>query len=75
MQKLLYYVYADFLLATGKKLFKEPIVAFEYGPVVEGVFHKYKVQRSSEIDYKEDEYFCIYTDEFAVTPSFIGNIF
>ncbi|MDT2260634.1 hypothetical protein P7H06_15540 [Paenibacillus larvae] len=25
LQKLLYYVYADFLLATGKKLFKEPI--------------------------------------------------
>ncbi|AHD06125.1 putative phage-associated protein [Paenibacillus larvae subsp. larvae DSM 25430] len=71
LQKLLYYVYADFLLATGKKLFKEPIVAFEYGPVVEEVFHKYKVHGSSEIDYKEDEYFCIYTDEFAVTPSFM----
>ncbi|MDT2261972.1 hypothetical protein P7H06_24190 [Paenibacillus larvae] len=44
---------------------------FEYGPVVEEVFHKYKVHGSSEIDYKEDEYFCIYTDEFAVTPSFM----
>ncbi|MDT2193876.1 type II toxin-antitoxin system antitoxin SocA domain-containing protein [Paenibacillus larvae] len=52
MQKLLYYVYADFLLATGKKLFKEPIVAFEYGPVVEEVF-LYKVHGSSEIDYKD----------------------
>ncbi|WP_153124701.1 Panacea domain-containing protein [Peribacillus tepidiphilus] len=71
LQKLLYFSYARFLLRTGEKLFKEPIVAFKYGPVVESVFHKFKVHGSSVIDYKEDETMSISTDEHAVTPSFM----
>ncbi len=38
LQKLLYFAYAEFLLRTGERLFKEPILAFKYGPVVESVF-------------------------------------
>ncbi|MEV2910044.1 type II toxin-antitoxin system antitoxin SocA domain-containing protein [Paenibacillus larvae] len=71
LQKLLYYAYATFLMATGKKLFKEPLVAFRYGPVVEEVFHKYKVNGSSQIDYKEDGTFCIYKDDMIVKPSYM----
>jgi uncharacterized phage-associated protein len=71
LQKLLYFAYAEFLLRTGEKLFREPILAFKYGPVVESVFHKYKVHGSSIIDYKEDETVCIYPEELAVTPSFM----
>lgn len=59
LQKLLYYAYAEYLLKTGKKLFKEPIVAFKYGPVVEEVFHKHRHYGSSNIDYIEDEVFLI----------------
>ena len=69
LQKLLYYVYSEFLIQTGKKLFKDPIVAFKYGPVVESVFHKYKIHGSSIIDYKEDAKYSISTDKMVFTPS------
>ncbi|OOR20908.1 MULTISPECIES: Panacea domain-containing protein [Bacillus cereus group] len=71
LQKLLYFSYAEFLLRTGAKLFKEPIVAFKYGPVVESVFHNYKVHGSTTIDYKEDETICYSTEDLAITPSFM----
>lgn len=62
LQKLLYYAYSEYLLRTGQKLFKEPIVAFKYGPVVEEVFHKHRHYGSSTIDYQEDEHFNASTD-------------
>ncbi|MCM3024618.1 Panacea domain-containing protein [Heyndrickxia ginsengihumi] len=71
LQKLLYYCYAEFLERTGQKLFKEPIVAYKYGPVVESVFRKFKIHGSSIIDYQEDESFILSTEEIATTPSFI----
>jgi uncharacterized phage-associated protein len=71
LQKLLYFAYAEFLLRTGEKLFKEPILAFKYGPVVQSVFQKYKVHGSSVIDCKEDEKICIFTDSMVTTPSFM----
>lgn len=71
LQKLLYYMYAEFLLKTGKKLFKEPIVAFKYGPVVEDIFSKYKVHGKSLIDYQEDANIKLLTDDLVVTPSFM----
>lgn len=71
LQKLLYYVYSDFLLKTGKRLFKEPIVAYKYGPVVEDVFSRYRVHGSSLIDYQEDATFKLRADETALTPSFM----
>jgi uncharacterized phage-associated protein len=71
LQKLLYYCYAEFLERTGQKLFKEPIVAYKYGPVVESVFKKFTIHGSSIIDYQEDETFIIATDSTATTPSFI----
>lgn len=69
LQKLIYYVYSDFLLKTGEKLFKEPIVAYKYGPVVEDVFQRYRVHGSSLIDYQEDATFKLKTDEIALTSS------
>lgn len=71
LQKLLYYVYAEFLRTTGKKLFKEPIVAYKLGPVVEEVRNLFKVHGSSTIDEKEDESFCFGKDELTFTPSFM----
>ncbi|PJN91000.1 Panacea domain-containing protein [Bacillus sp. mrc49] len=71
LQKLLYYSYSRFLLRTGEKLFTDPIVAYKYGPVVETVFHKFKVHGSGVIDYKEDEIIRISADIKAVTPIFM----
>ncbi|MBT2572591.1 DUF4065 domain-containing protein [Bacillus sp. ISL-51] len=71
LQKLLYYIYAEFLLKTGKKLFKEPIVAFKFGPVIEDIFSKYKVHGKSIIDYQEDASIKLLTDDLVVTPSFM----
>ncbi len=71
LQKLLYYVYTEFLLRTGEKLFKEPIVAYKYGPVIEDVFQRYKSNGSSVIDYGEDATITYSTDDVAVTPSFM----
>ncbi|MCY8947954.1 Panacea domain-containing protein [Bacillus atrophaeus] len=71
LQKLLYYIYAEFLLKTGEKLFKEPIVAFKYGPVIEDIFYRYKVHGKSVIDYEEDASIKLLTDDLVVTPSFM----
>lgn len=71
LQKLLYYVYAEFLQKKGKRLFYEDIVAFKYGPVVEDVFHKYRVHGSAKIGYKEDETFILKAEDVALTPSFM----
>ncbi|MCC3358962.1 Panacea domain-containing protein [Bacillus sp. REN16] len=69
LQKLIYYVYAEFLLRTGEKLFKDPIVAYKHGPVVEDVFKKYRSYGSSIIDFEEDETFSINADKNAYSPS------
>ena len=71
LQKLLYYVYAEFLQKKGKRLFYDDIVAFKFGPVVEDVFHKYRVHGSAQIGYKEDETFILKAADLALTPSFM----
>lgn len=42
LQKLLYYAQGVFLAITGKRLFKEPIEAWQHGPVVAEVYDEYK---------------------------------
>lgn len=43
LQKLLYYSLAWYAVETkGKKLFSDPIVAWKYGPVIVGIYEKYK---------------------------------
>lgn len=42
IQKLVYYAQGIHLAATGKALFGDKIVAWEHGPVVETLYHKYK---------------------------------
>lgn len=45
LEKLVYMCYADYLCKTGKRLFKDKIFAFKYGPVVETVLNEYKGKR------------------------------
>lgn len=50
LQKLLYYVQGLSLQVFGKKAFPEKIKAWNYGPVVEEVYHEYKGNRSKELE-------------------------
>ncbi len=49
LQKILYFVQAEFLVATGHPCFEETIQAWEYGPVVPEVYREYKIFGSSSI--------------------------
>ncbi len=42
LQKLLYFAQATYLAKFGRALFSDDIVAWQYGPVVEAVYNKYK---------------------------------
>lgn len=52
LEKLVYLCYAEYLVGTGKKLFPDKIFAFQYGPVVETVFHRYKTQGKEKLEEK-----------------------
>lgn len=49
LQKLLYYCQAFSLASSGKLLFSENIVAWQYGPVVPEVYHQFKKYGSGGI--------------------------
>ena len=49
LQKLLYLVQANYLAATGRRLFAEPVEAFDHGPVVYSVFKRYQRYRRQVI--------------------------
>ncbi len=51
LQKLLYFAQAEFLVSTGSPCFPEEIEAWDFGPVVPEVYHRYKVYGSSNIPY------------------------
>ncbi|MCL1993468.1 MAG: DUF4065 domain-containing protein [Spirochaetes bacterium] len=42
IQKMLYFLYRDYLKETGVSLFSERFSAWKYGPVLESVYHTYK---------------------------------
>lgn len=42
LQKMIYFVYADYLINTHESLFPEKIIAYHYGPIVKEVYEKYK---------------------------------
>ncbi len=49
LQKILYFVQAEFLVATGYPCFSDNIEAWDFGPVVSEVYRKYKVYGGSNI--------------------------
>ena len=49
LQKILYFAQAYYLAKLGKPLFSDVIEAWEYGPVVSDVYHKYKKHESNTI--------------------------
>lgn len=50
LQKLLYYVVAKYLQEQNELLIKEPIHKWQYGPVVESVYHAFKPHGSALIN-------------------------
>lgn len=50
LQKLLYYAQSAFLALKDKPLFSNDIIAWNHGPVVEEIYHKYKKYGSNDID-------------------------
>lgn len=53
LQKLLYYAQGCVLALTDEPLFDEDIQAWEHGPVVPEIYHKYKSYGKSGIDLDE----------------------
>lgn len=51
LQKILYFVQAEFLVSRKKVCFPEEIEAWDFGPVVPVVYHRYKVYGSANIPY------------------------
>lgn len=49
LQKILYFLQAEFLVDTGMPCFREKIEAWDFGPVVPDVYHVYKIYGSASI--------------------------
>lgn len=55
LQKLLYFIYRDYLKRTGESLFPERFEVWKYGPVISNVYHEFKKAGSGPIvDYSKD---------------------
>jgi uncharacterized phage-associated protein len=81
LQKLLYYVQGFNLAAFKEPLFKEKIVAWQYGPVVREVYDEYKTAGASQIVlvdpnfkpksvFKSKEQFQLFKDVYRVYSQF-----
>lgn len=62
LQKILYFLQAQFLVSRGAPLFSDPICAWDFGPVVENVYHNYKVFGSAHIPIIHEEKYPYYID-------------
>lgn len=51
LQKILYFVQAEFLVVKGERCFGAKIEAWDFGPVVPEVYHHYKIYGSATIPY------------------------
>jgi uncharacterized phage-associated protein len=49
LQKILYFVQANFLVTNGIPCFSEAIEAWDFGPVVPEVYHAFKIFGSADI--------------------------
>ena len=51
LQKMLYFVQAQFLVFKGNCCFSDPITAWDFGPVVVPVYHEYSTFGAGSIPY------------------------
>lgn len=58
LQKILYFVQAEFLVSKNEPCFYENIEAWDFGPVIPIVYHKYRVYGSASIPHFDSNYIC-----------------
>lgn len=58
LQKILYYIQGNFMRVFGYKAFNEKILCWDYGPVVEDVWHKYNIYGRSPLSPDNNEHIC-----------------
>lgn len=75
LQKLLYYAQGCFLALNNTPLFKDPIVAWQHGPVVESVYHEYKNNGANGIVFEDEFDFEQFTKEENSLLEEVYNIF
>lgn len=64
LQKVLYFVQAEFLVSKGEACFMEPIVATNFGPVVRSVYRAFSMFGGASIPYNfENEVIILRPDD------------
>ncbi|WP_338854770.1 Panacea domain-containing protein [Clostridium perfringens] len=56
LQKILYYIQANFLVNKGEKCFNEEIINWEYGPVVIEVYDEFRSYGRNKIEDEQTSY-------------------
>ena len=84
LQKILYYVQAASLVEIGKKCFSDPIIAWQYGPVITTVYHRFNLyggdsiprqETFKKISFDKDKMTIELTDSEGLTPNFKSIIY
>jgi len=75
IQKMLYFLYRDYLKETQMSLFSERFSTWKYGPVLESVYHTYKIYGSNSItNYGGIPIYCLKEDTDPMLKQFIEKI-
>ncbi|WP_412518803.1 Panacea domain-containing protein [Staphylococcus simulans] len=75
LQKLLYLCYENVLKRLNFKLFDDYIYAYDYGPVIDSVYHRYKNGGKRKLDIEEDNSIYISESDSLITPSLSRILF
>jgi len=75
LQKILYFVQAEFLVSTPNNTpcFKDGIEAWDFGPVVPSVYHQYKLFGSANIPAKMNDVLVPYYEDIASEDQLLIN--
>lgn len=75
LQKILYFIQAEFLVTKGIPCFAEDIEAWDFGPVIPNVYHEYKIFGSSNIiSFGTNDYSgMIQTDDLALIRGIVDE--
>ncbi|MDR0303073.1 MAG: DUF4065 domain-containing protein [Treponema sp.] len=75
IQKMLYFLYRDYLKETGISLFSERFSAWKYGPVLESVYHTFKRYGGNSItNYGGTPIYCLKEDDDSTLRIFMDNV-
>ena len=58
LQKVLYFIQAEFLVVQNMPCFAEQIEAWDFGPVVPVVYYRYRIYGGAAIPLLQDDGFC-----------------